>query len=266
MSQIELVIVGDIAFETDITSYGTKTSPGGSGYYAAVGASLFSEKIGVVAHVGRDFPLDNLKKRKLDTSGIVVAPYGNSAHFTVAHHPDQSRTFSADRGVTSDFLTSFPNEYKSTRYIHLATATPHHYLKWIEQFQSNGIHPEVLSADAFELFCRQYPAETLKAFRAVDLIFLNEEELGILRQYGETNFQVPMILKRGSKGAVYIDQEEQITIPAPSVSAIDTTGAGDVLAGVFLALRSQGVPITTALEKAVAAATSSVTNFGVDHL
>ncbi len=266
MSQAEIVIVGDIAFETDITLFGTKTSLGGSGYYASVGASLYSDKVGVVAHVGKDFPVESLAHKKIDTSGVHIASRGRSAHFTVEHHPDQSRTFTAERGVTNDFAPHFPKDYAYSRCIHLATALPHHYLQWIEHFKTKALNPDILSADAFELFCRQYPSETMAALHSVDLIFLNEEELDILRQYGEVSFQVPMILKKGRQGAVYIDKEEQITIPAPEVNVIDTTGAGDVLAGTFLALRNQGTSVRSALEKAVRVASLSTTEFGVDHL
>jgi len=52
-------------------------------------------------------------------------------------------------------------------------------------------------------------------------------------------------------------------VPA-SVPVVDTTGAGDVLAGAFLALRSVGVDVRAALRHAVAIASASVVDFGVD--
>ena len=45
---------------------------------------------------------------------------------------------------------------------------------------------------------------------------------------------------------------------------MDGTGAGEILAGVYLALRARGLAEGRALDYAVRAATSSVTEFGVD--
>jgi sugar/nucleoside kinase (ribokinase family) len=44
---------------------------------------------------------------------------------------------------------------------------------------------------------------------------------------------------------------------------VDPIGAGEILAGVFLALRAQGLDPDQALTYAVAAAARSVTEFGV---
>ena len=45
---------------------------------------------------------------------------------------------------------------------------------------------------------------------------------------------------------------------------VDDTGAGEILAGVYLALRARGLAEDQALGYAVRAASSSVTEFGVD--
>ena len=50
----------------------------------------------------------------------------------------------------------------------------------------------------------------------------------------------------------------------PAAQVIDGTGAGEILAGTYLALRTQGLAVGRALDFAVRAATSSVTEFGVD--
>ena len=58
-----------------------------------------------------------------------------------------------------------------------------------------------------------------------------------------------------------------MTYPAeatPAAQVVDGTGAGEILAGTYLALRARGLPEGRALDNAVRAATSSVTEFGVD--
>jgi ribokinase len=52
---------------------------------------------------------------------------------------------------------------------------------------------------------------------------------------------------------------------APTAEVVDTTGAGDMLAGAFLALELARVPPLAALDAAVRIATASVEAFGVDN-
>lgn len=75
---------------------------------------------------------------------------------------------------------------------------------------------------------------------------------------------VPMILKGGSAGAWYLAKDFRVHIDASMVKAIDTAGAGEMLAGVYLSLRTLGLSIIAALENAVAVASAKVTEFGVD--
>jgi ribokinase len=46
---------------------------------------------------------------------------------------------------------------------------------------------------------------------------------------------VHLVTTRGARGAVYVSADQGIEVPAPSVEALDTTGAGDVFAGVLAA-------------------------------
>jgi sugar/nucleoside kinase (ribokinase family) len=53
-----------------------------------------------------------------------------------------------------------------------------------------------------------------------------------------------------------------VRVPAPVVTAVDTTGAGDAHAGVFLAALADGLPPVTAAARANAAAAYAVTRHG----
>jgi ribokinase len=43
------------------------------------------------------------------------------------------------------------------------------------------------------------------------------------------------VITRGSRGASYLGADERFDVPAPTVRPVDTTGAGDVFAGVLAA-------------------------------
>ena len=54
----------------------------------------------------------------------------------------------------------------------------------------------------------------------------------------------------------------EVHVPAPPMETVDATGAGDALAGVYLAERVAGSSIERALTRAVAAATLSCRYLG----
>ncbi len=71
-----------------------------------------------------------------------------------------------------------------------------------------------------------------------------------------------VIVSRGRAGAVLATGRGRCVVAAPAVAAVDTAGAGDVMAGTLAGLLAQGIGIAVALEVAVAAASLSVTRSG----
>jgi sugar/nucleoside kinase (ribokinase family) len=59
----------------------------------------------------------------------------------------------------------------------------------------------------------------------------------------------------GPDGAVAFVNGSEVRVPAPPIETVDATGAGDALAGVYLAERVAGASAERALSRAVAAAT-----------
>ena len=66
-----------------------------------------------------------------------------------------------------------------------------------------------------------------------------------------------VLVTMGEAGAYLLDDDGETGIPAPSVHAVDSTGAGDCLNGVLAAGLWEGRPIREAAARAVAAATMS---------
>ena len=70
-----------------------------------------------------------------------------------------------------------------------------------------------------------------------------------------------VIVTLGAEGAVIIGDGIN-RIPAPDVTAVDSTGAGDVFCGVFAAAETIGTPLLSAARRAVFAASLCVTRPG----
>lgn len=98
------------------------------------------------------------------------------------------------------------------------------------------------------------------------LLIVNEVEAAQLTSaLGDVARQVPQVLvTMGSRGAQWHDNETGKTVFQPSfpVTPVDTTGAGDTFAGVFVAGLDQAMDVADALRFAAAAAALKVTRHG----
>ena len=258
-----LVLIGHVGYATDRTASGMISYVGGSGYAAAFAAStLLPGGAGLVTQVGEDFDLSSLRRLPLDPEGVAVLP-GASATFRIVQFDDGTRSFESGLGVASRPRRDlFPVSYLQARYIHLGTAPPRQQLAWLKFLRDKGCHAR-LSVDMFEHFVATEPDASRKACEQADLIFLNEQEFKGL--YAGTPLpNVPAILKYGPGGAEFLTGGTRSRVAAPPAPEVDPIGAGEILAGAFLALRARGLPEIRALRYAVSAAAASVTELGVD--
>jgi ribokinase len=74
------------------------------------------------------------------------------------------------------------------------------------------------------------PHDLLSLAQLADVVVVNEAEAR------DWHWPVThLVITRGRRGASYLGEDERFDVPAPAVRAIDTTGAGDVFAGVLAA-------------------------------
>ena len=259
---INLVLIGHVGSATDRTPNGTTTYTGGSGFAAAFAASaLLDRGVGLVTQVGDDFDLASLRLLSIDLQGVAVRP-GASATFVIDQFRDGSLSFRSDLGVAAEpGFDSFPASYFRARHVHLGTAPPRQQLGWLDFLRDRDCRAQV-SVDMFEPFVAAEPGTCRQVCDRADLIFLNEAEYrGLYR--GRPHPSAPTLLKYGPGGAEFLADGAQHRVPAPPADEVDPIGAGEILAGAFLALRARGLAEDRALSYAVAAATRSVTEFGV---
>jgi ribokinase len=81
---------------------------------------------------------------------------------------------------------------------------------------------------------------------------------GALRALGVRS----VILKLGSRGALYFDGDVEILQPVFAVEAVDATAAGDIFNGALAVGLAEGKPMQVAIRFAAAAAAISVTRMG----
>ncbi|HUC19750.1 MAG TPA: ribokinase [Acetobacteraceae bacterium] len=108
---------------------------------------------------------------------------------------------------------------------------------------------------------RPLPADVLAA---LDILLVNEDEASALSaRLGmaaadaaslAAKLGIAVVRTLGADGAEAAGSGERIRLPALPVKVIDTTGAGDCLAGVFAAAIDRGIGFKEALTRAIAAA------------
>jgi sugar/nucleoside kinase (ribokinase family) len=292
---MELVIVGHLGPHTDSTPAGVQTSLGGSGYGVAMGATVGTPgTIGLVAQVGHDLDLPSHRLQGIDLEGVRVYQ-GASARFRIRQLPNDKRHFRSDLGVADPVdVGSFPDAYVDAAWIHLGTAPPVHQLLWLEHLRQRSPR-SLISVEMFEHFVERERKAARRVCDLADFIFMTAEEHAGL--YDEGMPAVPAIIKHGAMGAdLCFPGEAPHHVAAVPVHPVDTTGAGQVFCGVFLALAARGIarsirdqsrrrrwrwlprpssPLehigqgglaaVPALQFAVWAGTAAVKDFGVDH-
>jgi sugar/nucleoside kinase (ribokinase family) len=257
----DLVLIGHVGFATDLTAKGTITYTGGSGFAAAYAAGALLDGVGLVAQVGEDFDLGNLRALSIDVAGVAVLP-GRSATFCIDQSGGESLSFSSELGVAAEpSFDLFPAPYLQARYVHLGSAPPRQQLAWLAFLRDKGCRAQI-SVDMFEPFVATEPDACRFACELADFIFLNAVEYRGLYD-GRSHPPVPLIRKHGPGGAEFLLGAVRHRVPAPAVDEVDPIGAGEILAGSFLALRARGLAEDRALSYAVAVATRSVTELGV---
>jgi sugar/nucleoside kinase (ribokinase family) len=104
-----------------------------------------------------------------------------------------------------------------------------------------------------------------------DILFGNEDEVRHLTGCGDlaecivalSQHVGTLVITRGAHGAVAVEKDYMVEVPAAPVDRIvDTTGAGDLFAAGFLAARCRGKPLKACLETGSIAAAEVISHFG----
>lgn len=180
---------------------------------------------------------------------LQTLPEGVSGQCIVLVTEDAQRTMHTHLGI-SETLSSVALNFDamaSSEYLYLegylvTSPTAREALLVARKF-ANSAQIKVALTLSDPNIVRYFKEELLELMgKGIHLLFCNEEEamlftgttaldqaIAALKPLAEQ-----VIITRGHKGAVLINQKETICVPVKPLSAIDTVGAGDMFAGVYL--------------------------------
>jgi sugar/nucleoside kinase (ribokinase family) len=163
-----------------------------------------------------------------------------------------------------------PAEWRDTAVVHLGPLTNEVDPAMMHQFPNSliGLTPQGWlrrwTADG-RVYARDWP-EAEAYLPLADVVILSEEDLlneAMLPRYRQTSRL--LILTENARGCTVFSRDEIRQIPAPNVTQVEPTGAGDIFAAAFLSRYAQnGRNPWQAAEFANHIAAQSVTQIGLD--
>ena len=243
----------------------------------AMGLARLGTPVAFAGKVGDDlwgsYCLADMAARGLDVSRVARVP-GLKTGITVSiTHPGDRALVTYLGAITSLTGADVPD----------TALRGHHHLHVSSFFFQDGLRPDVP-----DLFARAHrlglttsldtgfdPSERWdgglrEALRETDLFFPNEVELAAVSGCedpaaglrGLTNGRTRVVAKLGEQGAMTLDGQEVVRVPAYRVDAVDTTGAGDSFNAGFLHRWLQGAPLADCLRLGAACGALSTRALG----
>ena len=248
----DLVLAGNLLVDDIVLADGTTLlgEPGGAVLHAALAASLWGCRVGILSVVGTDYPesaLDALAARGIDLAG--VRPLGRTGGRTwLLHEPSARRIIHHLDGPShadvSPTPADLPAAWRVARGIHLAPMPLERQLELALGVASPDVtrHPFV-SLDPFELVRDDSAARWREPLGHVDALFAGEDDLRLsggaasaLGDLAGDRLRL-LVLKQAERGGMLLDRHAAETHrwSARADRVVDVTGAGDAFAGGFLA-------------------------------
>jgi ribokinase len=251
-------------------------NPGGKGANQAVAAARLGGNVAFVAKVGNDIfgkqTLDGLTNEQIDTSHVFIdetAPSGTALIIVNAEGENSIVVASgANAKLSVDDVNSIA-DLANAAFILMQLETPIETISAvIHVAKKNGIHVILNPAPAqhlsntildglFLLVPNESEASILTGISVTDLVTASVAA-DLLLQKGVRH----VIITLGKQGAYFKSSSKELLVPAPIVTAIDTTAAGDTFCGAITVALSEGKDWEDAIRFAIAAASLSVTRMG----
>ena len=230
---------------------------GGGAAITACGLAKLGSRTTVLGMVGLDsgpWIVEQLQASGVETKDIRFHSTEPTA-FTVAATMPQDRAFLTYAGANRGFPAMLMEaETTHTRHVHLACAVDlETAAELIQKIHSDGA---TVSLDVGWHEDWLTDPRAISLLPLIDVFLPNEAEAAkltggadVLKFFERVGARcVP--LKLGSRGSAILQEGESIFVEAPTVTAIDTTGAGDCFDAGFLHAWMQGQPLDACLRLA----------------
>ena len=217
---------------------------GGSATYCTLAARLFAP-VQVVATAGPDFMgafQTAMAGTGVDLRGVRLAD-GPTYRWRAEHDytTGTTRTETSEQGAYLSFNPTLTAEQRSAPIAFVGSMEPRHQRRILEQLD----RPRLIAGDTMTIYIREQPAALDEVLQRLDYLFLNGAEAMALARVETIELAAAelrrrfrlrgLVIKEGPRGATLYREGRDIHLPAcPVDPPVDSTGAGDAVAGGFL--------------------------------
>ena len=283
----DLVILGNLFVDDIVLHDGTTLmcEPGGAILHAALAASLWGARVGLVSIAGSDYPraaLEALANRGVDLAGVrhlgrsggrAWLLYEANVRRVIVHLDCPSHA------EVSPTLADIPEAYCAARAFHLAPM-PLERQRQLAEGLPRMVHAAsspsqaFISLDPYELVRDDNLSQWPEILQRVDAFFPSEDEVRLsgdasskLRELAGERLRF-LALKRGIRGGSLLDlhSDRVHTWEARAGKTVDATGAGDAFVGGFLAGWLKHRDAQRAIEQGIVAASFALEDWGARGL
>jgi len=273
------VSIGSVIIDDIVLADGTKHMGllGGGAVHAVMGMRIWSDQVGLVADIGRDFPPDLLQQleEKFDLQGVNHRDLKTTRAWQIFDEDDtRNEVFRTDMAEFWQMVArveNFPRAYRNLYGIHLHSMGED-VAAWVSFLRTRG-NPVILW-EPWHIYCvpenHEYLRQTLPLVdifapnlqEAQQLLGLQEPQdlLDKFIQYGAKMAAIRM----GARGSVFADESGvRIQVPAvPIENVIDVTGAGNAYCGGLVVGLAQTADPLKAVCFAAVSASFALEQFG----
>lgn len=286
-----VLVVGDVMTDIIVMPEGpivrgsdrraqVRQRPGGSGANQAVWLGAMGADVVFAARVGAEDKAryeDYFRARSVAPALAGDARLPSGVLVTIVD-PDGERSFLTDRGANLNLSAADLRENLLDRvgmvmvsgYSFFADGPRQAVQALVAMARERGI--AVAIDPASEGFLAEVgPDQFIAWTKGADWLFANEDEARALCGMSDVAECVAalgghyrqVVIKRGRRGAALGGRSGvELTLPAPAVEMVDSTGAGDAFAAGFVAALLAGADRASALEKAILAGARAVQSIG----
>ncbi len=269
MTSYDYLVIGHVSRDRippEIGAEGPTWRAGGTAAYAGRTARALGGRVAVLTSAGPDFDL----AQALPGLTVTNVPAPTSTSFT-NHYTPQGRIQTVHGFATPLTLEHLPSAWSEPSIVHLGPIAAETDPAFVERFPASliGLTPQgwMRRWDETGRVWAQEWARAAVILPRADAVILSEEDLlfpEMLDQF--RRWSRLLVLTDGARGCqVYVGDDER-RIPAPDVTEVDATGAGDIFAAAFLTyLQRKGGDPWAAAVQANRVAAISVTAAGLDN-
>jgi sugar/nucleoside kinase (ribokinase family) len=270
--------IGHISIDTISNINGINVQAGGAALHAAIAAKTLVEKVQLASFVGQDYPfmdvLECFPKKLIKISKLP------STRFTIKYNKSWESSYIKNNwGVGSRISTStLPlQDLKLNKIIHISPISPSKLIRIVKKIRN--ITPRTkISVNTWLGYIRgKRNRRLLKSIaEEVDYFIVNDSEVKALTETKSLSTALRklktkmLVVTLGEFGAISNAENREIhMIPAlkfPLKKIVDTTGAGDVWCGAFLAAYNLSNSFIKSVSAASLISSIKCTGWGVSKL